>query len=130
MKHSHKHCKLESSNNTSGSWVKNCPTQRTLDGWDCRAPMRSGWAIPYASLLGQVCSLEARSPNLRHFRAFSTPEHAASRQPCSRHFYLRPPTRKYPVKITRDRPQPVGQQSKNVYSNVFQLFGGCRICRE
>ena len=40
--------------------------------------MRSGWAIPYASLLGQVCSLEARSSNLRHFRAFSTPEHAAA----------------------------------------------------
>ena len=53
MKHSHKHCKLETSNNTSGSWVKNCPTKRALDGWDCRAPMRSGWAMLAGGSLAQ-----------------------------------------------------------------------------
>ena len=42
--------------------------------------------------LDERCSLEAHSPDLRHFRAF-----------------LRPPTRKYPAKSTRGRPQAVGR---------------------
>jgi hypothetical protein len=33
-------------------------TKRAVDSGDCPALMRLGWAIPSASLLGQVCSLD------------------------------------------------------------------------
>ena len=46
------------------SFNKLCPTKRALDGWDAKRQ---------CALAGRR-SLDARSPNLRHFRALSTPE--------------------------------------------------------
>jgi len=63
-----------------------------LDAGECPALMRLGWAIPSAALLGQVCSLEAHWPDLRHVRqalrtrvasSFSAPQQ--SPRPPQRH---------------------------------------------
>jgi len=54
------------------------PTKRALDGWDCRAPMRSGWAMFAGSSLAQSA-------------AFSGFIYTRT-ESCSRNFiYTRPP---------------------------------------
>ena len=51
--------------------------------------LMGGIAERQCALAGR-CSLEARSPDLRHFLALSLPEHAASQQSCSQSFVHAP----------------------------------------